>query len=92
MPTITNDLLYRALMRRADRERNQLLKACRHNAKLNKQFEDLQTYYCPQTGEIVLSDQEGNVHEYIKELNAQRKIDQAGEVVAPAGKEVARGP
>jgi hypothetical protein len=79
MNEITNDLLYHALMRRADRERSQLLKACRHNAKLNKQFEDLQTCYCPQTGEIVLSDEKGNVQKYVKELNGQRN--------APADKE-----
>jgi len=88
---ITNSMLYRALVHRAERESEQLRMACRANAKLNKQFEDLQTCYCPRTGEIVLSDKEGNVQEYIKELNAQRKTNRSGNVVAPAGKEDENG-
>ena len=38
---ITNDLLYRALMRRANRERNQLLKACKRNDRLNARLQSL---------------------------------------------------
>jgi hypothetical protein len=38
---ITNDLLYRTLMRRADRERELLRMACRRNDRLNARFKSL---------------------------------------------------
>ena len=79
MPTITNDLLYRALMRRADRERDQLLKACRHNARLNARFQSL-------NDEL---DRLANAP--LRRLDAQGEIDATGEVVAPAGKEDENG-
>ena len=70
---ITNDLLYRTLMRRADRECEQLRTACRTNDKLNARFQSL-------------NDELDRIAEA-----PLRELDQAGEVVAPAGKENKNG-
>ena len=67
---ISNDIMYRTLRNRADREHRELLRAMQRNHRLNKRFEDLQAegnlyvpyqYYCPRTGELLQGDRLGNV-------------------------------
>jgi len=70
---ITNEMLYRTLMRRAKREREQLRLACRRNDRLNARFQSLNAEL-DRIAEAPL-----------------RELDQAGEVVAPAGKENKNG-